>query len=75
MTDVIVEKLRKAKGVGRLSRETVRYLCAFNNIRQMQGNYNAHNADQVEIRNAVMLEKNSQDAPQLDELYHFVFPA
>ena len=74
VTDVIVEGLRNRDDVDPLSRETVEFLCAFNNIQQMHGNYIAHNASQIEIKNAIMLKRNSQDGLHLEELYQFAFP-
>lgn len=50
LTDVIVEGLRKVKDVYPLSRETVEFLCSYNNIRQILANHVAHNASQIEIQ-------------------------
>ena len=72
LTDMIVKGLRKENVVDPLSRETVVFLCSYNNIR-LRGGEIAHNASQIEIKNAVMMEKNSQDSLQLEELYQFVF--
>ena len=62
------------KDVGRLSRESVEFLCAFNSIRQIHVSHIAHNVTQTEIEKAVMLERNAEDASQLAELYSFVYP-
>lgn len=74
LTDVILKGLCNLKDVNPLSRESVEFLCAFNSIRQIHGNQIAHNASQTEIERAVKLERNAQDASQLAELYHFVYP-
>ena len=73
LTDVIVNGLRRENVVDPLSRKTVVFLCSYNNIR-LRGDRIAHNASQLEIKNAVMLEKNSEDSLQLEELYQFVYP-
>lgn len=74
LTDVIFKGLCKVKNVGHLSRESVKFLCAFNSIRQLDGNYSAHNAAQTDIEKAVKLESNAEDASELQELYDFVYP-
>lgn len=74
LIDMILEGLRNAKDVHCLSRETVKYLCAFNHIRKTQGNHMAHNADMIDIRTAVEMEEKSCDVVQLKELFKFVYP-
>jgi hypothetical protein len=73
LTDVIVKGLRDSNVEDPLSRVTVEFLCSYNNIRKL-GDHIAHNANQTEIKKAVMMKKNSQDGSQLEELYKFVFP-
>jgi len=74
LTNVIIDELHKENVVDPLSRETVEFLCSYNNIRR-HGDYIAHNASQTEIKHAVMMKKNSQEGLQLEELYEFVFPS
>jgi hypothetical protein len=73
LTDVIVKGLHDSNIVDPLSRETVEFLCSYNNIRRL-GDEIAHHASQTEIKKAVMMKKNSQDGSQLEELYQFVYP-
>ena len=72
LTDMIVQGLSEVNTGDPLSRETVVFLCSYNNIRK-HGDQIAHNASQIEIKNAVMMGKNSQDGLKLEELYKFVF--
>jgi hypothetical protein len=72
LTDEIVKGLHKLGIAEPLSGETVAFLCSFNNIRE-NGDQVAHNATRIEIENAVKLQKSSQDGPQLEELYRFVY--
>jgi hypothetical protein len=54
-------------------RETVVFLCSYNNIRR-DGNHFAHSASQGEIRDAVENKSiDSQDRRFLEQLYKFVF--
>ena len=71
MRDHIIKKL---PNVNPLLRETVEWLCAYNNVRQTEGNSAAHKASQEEIHHAVMLlQSNAKDAGRLEELYQFVY--
>jgi hypothetical protein len=71
LTDTILRGLANVED--RLSRETVVFLCSYNNIRR-DGNYFAHSASQMEIRDAVEKKSiDSQDRRFLEQLYQFVF--
>ena len=71
LTNLIVKRLHEVNA-HHLSQETVVFLCSYNNVRK-EGDRVAHNASQNEIKNAVIMQKNSQDGLKLKELYQFVF--
>lgn len=72
LTDMILKGFRELKVVDPLSHETVAFLCSYNNFRK-HGDHIAHNATQIEIKNAVIMKRNSQNGLQLEELYQFVY--
>lgn len=72
MTEMIIKVFQERNENPRLSRETVVFLCSYNNVRK-DGDRVAHTASQNEIKDAVIMQKNSQDGVKLTELYYFVF--
>ena len=77
MVNIIVNGLRnpdlKVVVVHPPSKETLEFLCSYNNIRRLADNI-AHDASPIEIQQAILMNKNSEDGLPLQELYNFVFP-
>ena len=74
LTELIIKGFQEGNVNRRLSQETVLFLCSYNNVRK-DGDRVAHTASQNEIKDAVIMQKDSQDGVKLTELYYYVFPA
>jgi hypothetical protein len=55
------------------SRESIRFMCSYNNVRR-EGNVAAHTASQDEIREAVMKKTlETQERRYLEQIFEFLF--